>query len=158
MGACCLTLLVPSGRSSLFQICNFQPWFYHFFMLLTLFYQFWCCRPSFYLLTNRHKTSSLCNIIFVIFTCFHLMNFLEKKNLADCLLKKSGWWKHNFLVKCSVLESISFFLSVTLFLDGSWVFLIQKNCQMKAGQKKPNKFVCVNIVPNEWSLVRLRNN
>ena len=31
----------------------------------------------------------LCNIIFVILTCFHLTNFLEEKNLARCFLKSN---------------------------------------------------------------------
>ena len=89
---------------------------------------------------NLHKTSGLCNVIFVILTCFHL----EKKNPAGCLLKTK---RHTDLVvklKCLV------FSSATLFLDGSkLIFLFQKNCLMKAGQN--NKYDITKI----WSLLQV---
>ena len=47
--------------------------------------------------TNLQKASGLvCNIIFVIWTCFQLSNFFEEKNSAGCLLKTNGWWKFAF--------------------------------------------------------------
>ena len=103
--------------------------------------------------TNLHKAWSLCNIIFVILTCFHLTNFLENKNSAGCLLKTKWQRRSNFLVKLqwSVLELwTSVFSSATLFLEGSALNFLYP--------KKIVKWKQVKIFQSVWSIPKLTIN
>ena len=85
----------------------------------------------------RHQTCctlawSLCNIIFVIMTCFHLPFFLDWKNSA-CFLLKTKW-----LMKICYFGPASFHQPLCFKKAACWIFLLQKIHQMKAGQN--NKY------------------
>ena len=96
---------------------------------------------------NLHKTSGVCSIIFVIFwpTFIQQIFLMPTKNKGaeekteHCNLTR----KFACLWKCK-------FASTTLFLEAaSWIFLLQKIHQMKAGQN--NKY----DITKTWSLVQV---
>ena len=71
--------------------------------------------------SNLHKTWNLCNILFVILTCFYFVLFPSKNKVAN---------------KKKLVQSGKFSIA-TLFLEGSSLisFFSKKIRQMKGGQK-----------------------
>ena len=51
-------------------------------------------------LANLYKMLGLYNIIFLFWPVFIWQIFLEKKTLAGCLLKQSGWWWKELNMHC----------------------------------------------------------
>ena len=97
---------------------------------------------------NLHKTWSLCYIYYICY--FEVLSFDEfiwrsKIQLDD---QNLHFQRHTIFLSN---RNIQLFSSATLLLEGSALIIIQKkHCQMKAGQKKPDKYV-TNL--NSWMLL-----
>ena len=81
--------------------------------------------PSQNIWKNLQKTW---NIIFVILTCFHFMNFFGEKKSTRCLLK------YKVADEKSSSKVAHFHLALWFKKTAHWISLHQKNRQMKAGQ------------------------